>query len=116
MLSASDLRSGYGIGDVLQSFELAIEAGEVVSVLGRNGVGKTTGIARLARLYKDEGRSVLLGAGDTFRAAAIEQLVPMTPATFPWATMTWAPARPPSAVQVSSSPGPRSTSRPLMGP
>ncbi len=42
MLSASDLRSGYGIGDVLQSFELAIEAGEVVSVLGRNGVGKTT--------------------------------------------------------------------------
>ena len=42
MLSASDLRSGYGIGDVLQSFELAIDAGEVVSVLGRNGVGKTT--------------------------------------------------------------------------
>jgi branched-chain amino acid transport system ATP-binding protein len=42
MLSASDLRSGYGIGDVLQDFGLAIEAGEVVSVLGRNGVGKTT--------------------------------------------------------------------------
>ena len=42
MLSASDLRSGYGIGDVLQGFALAIEAGEVVSVLGRNGVGKTT--------------------------------------------------------------------------
>ena len=42
MLSASDLRSGYGIGDVLQGFGLAIEAGEVVSVLGRNGVGKTT--------------------------------------------------------------------------
>ena len=42
MLSTSDLRSGYGIGDVLQGFGLAIEAGEVVSVLGRNGVGKTT--------------------------------------------------------------------------
>ena len=42
MLAASDLRSGYGIGDVLQGFGLAIEAGEVVSVLGRNGVGKTT--------------------------------------------------------------------------
>ena len=42
MLSASELRSGYGIGDVLQGFGLAIEAGEVVSVLGRNGVGKTT--------------------------------------------------------------------------
>ena len=42
MLFASDLRSGYGIGDVLQGFGLSIEAGEVVSVLGRNGVGKTT--------------------------------------------------------------------------
>ena len=42
MLSASDLRSGYAVGDVLQGFGLAIEAGEVVSVLGRNGVGKTT--------------------------------------------------------------------------
>ena len=46
----------------------------VILMVGVNGVGKTTGIARLARLYKDEGRSVLLGAGDTFRAAAIEQL------------------------------------------
>ena len=42
MLSASDLRSGYAVGDVLQGFGLAIEAGEIVSVLGRNGVGKTT--------------------------------------------------------------------------
>ena len=42
MLSASDLRSGYAVGDVLQGVGLAIEAGEVVSVLGRNGVGKTT--------------------------------------------------------------------------
>ena len=42
MLSATDLRSGYAVGDVLQGFGLAIEAGEVVSVLGRNGVGKTT--------------------------------------------------------------------------
>ena len=46
----------------------------VILMVGVNGVGKTTGIARLARLYTDEGRSVLLGAGDTFRAAAIEQL------------------------------------------
>ena len=46
----------------------------VIMMVGVNGVGKTTAIARLAKLYLDEGRSVLLGAGDTFRAAAIEQL------------------------------------------
>ncbi len=46
----------------------------VILVIGVNGVGKTTAIARLTRLYKNEGKSVLLGAGDTFRAAAIEQL------------------------------------------
>jgi len=46
----------------------------VILMVGVNGVGKTTGIARLANLYKEEGKSVLLGAGDTFRAAAIDQL------------------------------------------
>ncbi len=46
----------------------------VVMVIGVNGVGKTTTIAKLGRLWKEEGRSVLLVAGDTFRAAAIEQL------------------------------------------
>jgi fused signal recognition particle receptor len=43
-------------------------------IIGVNGAGKTTTIAKLARLYQKEGRKVLLGAGDTFRAAAIEQL------------------------------------------
>ncbi len=46
----------------------------VILMVGVNGVGKTTTIAKLARLYQDEGRRVLLAAGDTFRAAAIEQL------------------------------------------
>ena len=46
----------------------------VILMVGVNGVGKTTAIARLAKLHLDEGSSVLLGAGDTFRAAAIEQL------------------------------------------
>ena len=46
----------------------------VILMIGVNGVGKTTAIARLANLYKHEGKSVLLGAGDTFRAAAIDQL------------------------------------------
>ena len=43
-------------------------------IIGVNGAGKTTTISKLAYRYKQEGKSVLLGAGDTFRAAAIEQL------------------------------------------
>lgn len=43
-------------------------------IIGVNGAGKTTTIAKLANMYKKSGKSVLLGAGDTFRAAAIEQL------------------------------------------
>lgn len=43
-------------------------------VIGVNGAGKTTTIAKLSHNYKKEGKSVLLGAADTFRAAAIEQL------------------------------------------
>jgi len=46
----------------------------VVLVVGVNGTGKTTTIGKLAHLFKSEGRSVLLCAADTFRAAAIEQL------------------------------------------
>ncbi len=47
----------------------------VVLVVGVNGAGKTTTIGKLAKQLRDEGRSVLLAAGDTFRAAAIEQLI-----------------------------------------
>jgi len=43
-------------------------------VVGVNGSGKTTTIGKLAKLLRDEGRSVLMAAGDTFRAAAVEQL------------------------------------------
>ncbi len=46
----------------------------VVLVVGVNGSGKTTTIAKLAHLFKGEGRKVMLAAGDTFRAAAVEQL------------------------------------------
>jgi fused signal recognition particle receptor len=46
----------------------------VILVVGVNGSGKTTTIAKLAKQYRDEGRNVLLAAGDTFRAAAVEQL------------------------------------------
>ncbi|MBD3792552.1 MAG: signal recognition particle-docking protein FtsY [Campylobacterales bacterium] len=43
-------------------------------IIGVNGAGKTTTISKLARYYQKTGKSVMLGAGDTFRAAAIEQL------------------------------------------
>jgi fused signal recognition particle receptor len=54
--------------------ELPPPAPAVVLVVGVNGSGKTTGIARLAYAYQQEGKRVLCAAGDTFRAAAIEQL------------------------------------------
>lgn len=47
---------------------------EVYLIIGVNGAGKTTTIAKLAYKAKNEGKKVILGAGDTFRAAAIEQL------------------------------------------
>ena len=46
----------------------------VILVIGVNGVGKTTSIAKMANYYKKQGRKVMLAAGDTFRAAATEQL------------------------------------------
>ncbi len=46
----------------------------VIMVIGVNGVGKTTTIAKAARLFKEQGKDVMLVAADTFRAAAIEQL------------------------------------------
>lgn len=46
----------------------------VILVIGVNGVGKTTTIGKMAAMYKAQGKSVILGAADTFRAAAIDQL------------------------------------------
>jgi len=46
----------------------------VILIVGVNGSGKTTTIAKLGQLYRDSGRKVLIGAADTFRAAAVDQL------------------------------------------
>ena len=67
------------IAEILQpvAVPLAIDMARkphVVLVVGVNGSGKTTTIAKLASFYKSEGRTVMLAAGDTFRAAAVEQL------------------------------------------
>lgn len=57
-----------------QPLEMAAEGPTVILVVGVNGSGKTTSIAKLANRFRQQGRQVVLGAGDTFRAAAVEQL------------------------------------------
>ncbi|MCL2335798.1 MAG: signal recognition particle-docking protein FtsY [Firmicutes bacterium] len=59
-----------------ETVALNLHAGKpaVIMVVGVNGVGKTTTIGKLAHMLKEDGKSVLLGAADTFRAAAVEQL------------------------------------------
>ena len=60
----------------LLDFELpADKKPYVILVVGVNGVGKTTTIGKLAYLFKNAGKSVVLGAADTFRAAAVDQLI-----------------------------------------
>ena len=61
---------------ITENNDIKIENGRlnVILVVGVNGVGKTTTIGKLASKYKKEGKKVILGAADTFRAAAIEQL------------------------------------------
>jgi len=54
--------------------KLATSGPSVIMVCGVNGSGKTTSIAKLAKLFQSDGKKVVLGAGDTFRAAAVEQL------------------------------------------
>lgn len=57
-----------------QPLELTPREPFVILVVGVNGVGKTTTIGKLAKRYQNDGKRVLLAAGDTFRAAAVEQL------------------------------------------
>ncbi len=63
---------------LLTPLEKPLDAGSarpfIIMLAGVNGAGKTTSIGKLAKLFQNEGKSVLLGAGDTFRAAAREQL------------------------------------------
>ena len=75
------LRDGLqeAIVDILAPVEIPLDIPDqdspfVVLMVGVNGAGKTTTIGKLAQRFKDDGRSVMLAAGDTFRAAAVEQL------------------------------------------
>ncbi len=67
------------MNDILKPVEQPLEiprqdAPFVILMIGVNGAGKTTTIGKLAKRFKDQGYSVMLAAGDTFRAAAVEQL------------------------------------------
>ncbi|MDY0199688.1 MAG: signal recognition particle-docking protein FtsY [Tenuifilaceae bacterium] len=62
-------------GDVDTSIKTPDGDPYVIMVVGVNGVGKTTTIGKLAHLFKSQGKKVYLGAADTFRAAAVDQLV-----------------------------------------
>lgn len=60
--------------DLSEEMNIQKDGLTVILVVGVNGVGKTTSIGKLAHKYKNEGKSVMLAAGDTFRAGAINQL------------------------------------------
>lgn len=62
------------LADMLDDEPFAVTSPAVIMVVGVNGVGKTTTIGKLAAKYKKEGKSVVIAAADTFRAAASEQL------------------------------------------
>ncbi|WP_140918904.1 signal recognition particle-docking protein FtsY [Limnobaculum xujianqingii] len=66
------------MADILKNVEQPLDVTAhkpfVILMVGVNGVGKTTTIGKLARQFQDQGKSVMLAAGDTFRAAAVEQL------------------------------------------
>ncbi len=64
----------YDAENPLSPLTLRTDGPTVILVSGVNGVGKTTSIAKLSKLLKDNGKQVVLAAGDTFRAAAVEQL------------------------------------------
>jgi fused signal recognition particle receptor len=73
-LAPAEATPAGGWDDVAGSLALAAAGPTVILVTGVNGSGKTTSIAKLARRFTSAGRRVVLGAGDTFRAAAVEQL------------------------------------------
>lgn len=71
----AELLTENNTGDVADFSLEGQSSPHVIMVVGVNGVGKTTTIGKLANQFKKAGKSVYLGAADTFRAAAVEQLV-----------------------------------------
>ena len=73
-LSIQNLSVHFSGNHVINDVSATLHGGEMVAVVGRNGVGKTTSVGKLAGKLKDQGKKVILAAADTFRAAAGEQL------------------------------------------
>ena len=73
-IEAEGLTIRFGNFTAVDNVSFRIPRGEIFGFLGSNGCGKTTSIAKLAKLFSDSGKKVVLGAADTFRAAAVEQL------------------------------------------
>ncbi len=69
------LEENNSVGEVNYDIPTHQEGPHVIMVVGVNGVGKTTTIGKLAHQYKSAGKKVVLGASDTFRAAAVDQLI-----------------------------------------
>lgn len=65
----------YNVMTSSKTEDVTVNGLNIILVIGVNGVGKTTSIGKLAHKFKSEGKKVLLAAGDTFRAAAIDQLM-----------------------------------------
>ena len=77
--AATGTRDDAGAGGIVGAGSVGSAGGAadtmiVMTIIGVNGVGKTTSIGKIANLFREEGKQVLLAAGDTFRAAAIDQL------------------------------------------
>ena len=74
VLEIKNITKRFKKAEVVKDLSFNVEDGEIVGLLGENGAGKTTLIAKMAYQFKQEGKKVLIAAGDTFRAAAEEQL------------------------------------------
>ena len=74
MISISNISKAYGSRSLFKDVGFNLTAGERVALIGPNGSGKTTTIGKLAKMWSEEGKSILLAAGDTFRAGAVDQL------------------------------------------
>ena len=74
MIEVKNLTKKYGSHTAVSNLSFKIENGHIYGLLGPNGAGKTTLIGKLANRFRLQGKKVLVAAGDTFRAAAEEQL------------------------------------------